>query len=223
MQGDEVLYNGNIDRTKRKVHVALACVSIIFGVGLYFLFRYIIFGGNAVKVYPGGLMSKGFVPDFVFAVAASIALIYACLNLTVGRIIINRFSIDDSGAGFKKPSYVPAVVTLLVAFTFLYVAHYGSVAFTDSRIIIPEPSGYSSEYDNLTVYKAEYFVDEIGQFRNDSDSVCYVLYNGKEFYDMPIMNLGESQEKKIADLFSEHNVKIVNVATTDKIPDYRNK
>lgn len=86
------MYNGNIDRTKRKVHIALACVSIIFGVGLYFLFRYIIFGGNAVKVYPDGLMSRGPVPDFVFAVAASIALIYACLNLTVGRIIINRFS-----------------------------------------------------------------------------------------------------------------------------------
>lgn len=221
MQGDEVLYNGNIDRTKRKVHIALACVSIILGIGLYFLFRYIIFGGNAVKVYPDGLMSRGSVPDFVFAVAASIALIYACLNLTVGRIIINRFSIDDSGAG--KPSYVPAVVTLLVAFTLSYAAHYGSVAFTDSRIIIPEPSGYSVRYDDLTVYKAEYFVDEIGQLRNDSDSVCYVLYNGKEFYDMPIMNLGESQEKKIADLFSEHNVKIVNVATTDKIPDYRNK
>lgn len=221
MQGDEVLYNGNIDRTKRKVHIALACVSIILGIGLYFLFRYIIFGGNAVKVYPDGLMSRGPVPDFVFAVAASIALIYACLNLTVGRIIINRFGIDDSGAG--KPSYVSAVVTLLVAFTFSYAAHYGSVAFTDSRIIIPEPSGYSSGYDDLTVYKAEYFVDEIGQLRNDSDSVCYVLYNGKEFYDMPIMNLGESQEKKIADLFSEHNVKIVNVATTDKIPDYRNK
>lgn len=215
------MYNGNIDRTKRKVHIALACVSIIFGVGLYFLFRYIIFGGNAVKVYPDGLMSRGPVPDFVFAVAASIALIYACLNLTVGRIIINRFSIDGSGAG--KPSYVSAVVTLLVAFTLSYAAHYGSVAFTDSRIIIPEPSGYSSGYDDLTVYKAEYFVDEIGQLRNDSDSVCYVLYNGKEFYDMPIMNLGESQEKKIADLFSEHNVKIVNVATTDKIPDYRNK
>lgn len=215
------MYNGNIDRTKRKVHIALACVSIILGVGLYFLFRYIIFGGNAVKVYPDGLMSRGPVPDFVFAVAASIALIYACLNLTVGRIIINRFSINDSGAG--KPSYAPAVVTLLVAFTLSYAAHYGSVAFTDSRIIIPEPSGYSSGYDDLTVYKAEYFVDEIGQLRNDSDSVCYVLYNGKEFYDMPIMNLGESQEKKIADLFSEHNVKIVNVATTDKIPDYRNK
>lgn len=215
------MYNGNIDRTKRKVHIALACVSIIFGVGLYFLFRYIIFGGNAVKVYPDGLTSRGPVPDFVFAVAASIALIYACLNLTVGRIIINRFSIDDSGAG--KPSYVSAVVTLLVAFTLSYAAHYGSVAFTDSRIIIPEPSGYSVRYDDLTVYKAEYFVDEIGQLRNDSDSVCYVLYNGKEFYDMPIMNLDESQEKKIADLFSEHNVKIVNVATTDKIPDYRNK
>lgn len=221
MQGDEILYNGNINRTKRKVHIALACISIILGVGLYFLFRYIIFGGNAVKVYPDGLTSRGPVPDFVFAVAASIALIYACLNLTVGRIIINRFSINDSGAG--KPSYVSAVVTLLVAFTFSYAAHYGSVAFTDSRIIIPEPSGYSSGYDDLTVYKAEYFVDEIGQLRNDSDSVCYVLYNGKEFYDMPIMNLGESQEKKIADLFSEHNVKIVNVATTDKIPDYRNK
>lgn len=217
------MYNGNIDRTKRKVHIALACVSIILGVGLYFLFRYIIFGGNAVKVYPDGLMSRGPVPDFVFAVAASIAFIYACLNLTVGRIIINRFSSDDSGAGFKKPSYVPAVVALLVAFTFSYAAHYGSVAFTDSRLIIPEPSGYSSGYDNLTVYKAEYFVDEIGQLRNDSDSVCYVLYNGKEFYDMPIMNLGESQEKKIADLFSKHNVKIVNVDTTDKIPDYRNK
>lgn len=215
------MYNGNIDRTKRKVHIALACVSIILGVGIYFLFRYIIFGGNAVKVYPGGLMSRGPVPDFVFAVAASIALIYVCLNLTVGRIIINRFSIDDSGAG--KPSYVSAVVTLLVAFTLSYAAHYGSVAFTDSRIIIPEPSGYSSEYDDLTVYKAEYFVDEIGQLRNDSDSVCYVLYNGKEFYDMPIMNLGESQEKKIADLFSEYNVKIVNVATTDKIPDYRSE
>lgn len=215
------MYNGNIDRTKRKVHIALACVSIILGVGLYFLFRYIIFGGNAVKVYPGGLTSRGPVPDFVFAVAVSIALIYACLNLTVGRIIINRFSINDSGAG--KPSYVSAVVTLLVAFTFSYAAHYGSVAFTDSRLIIPEPSGYSSGYDDLTVYKAEYFVDEIGQLHNDSDSVCYVLYNGKEFYDMPIMNLGESQEKKIADLFSEHNVKIVNVATTDKIPDYRNK
>lgn len=213
--------NGNIDRTKRKVHIALACVSIILGIGLYFLFRYIIFGGNAVKVYPDGLTSRGPVPDFVFAVAASIALIYACLNLTVGRIIINRFGIDDSGAG--KPSYVSAVVTLLVAFTFSYAAHYGSVAFTDSRIIIPEPSGYSVRYDDLTVYKAEYFVDEIGQLRNDSDSVCYVLYNGKEFYDMPIMNLGESQEKKIADLFSEHNVKIVNVATTDKIPDYRSK
>lgn len=212
--------DGNIDRTKRKVHIALACVSIILGVGLYFSFRYIIFGGNAVKVYPGGLMSRGPVPDFVFAVAASIALIYVCLNLTVGRIIINRFGIDDLGAG--KPSYVPAVATLLVAFTLSYVAHYGSVAFTDSRLIIPEPSGYSSGYDDLTVYKAEYFVDEIGQLRNDSDSVCYVLYNGKEFYDMPIMNLGESQEKKIADLFSEHNVKIVNVATTDKIPDYRN-
>ena len=221
MQGDEVLYNGNIERVKRKVHIALACVSIILGVGIYFLFRYIIFGGNAVKVYPNGLTSRGPVPDFVFAVAASIALIYACLNLTVGRIIINRFSVGDSGAG--KPSYVPAVITLLVAFTFSYAAHYGSVAFTDSRLIIPEPSGYSSEYDDLTVYKAEYFVDEIGQLRNDSDSVCYVLYNGKEFYDMPIMNLGESQEKKIADLFSEHNVKIVNVATTDKIPDYRNK
>lgn len=221
MQGDEVLYNGNIDRTKRKVHIALACVSIIFGVGLYFSFRYIIFGGNAVKVYPDGLMSRGPVPNFVFAVAASIALIYACLNLTVGRIIINRFSIDGSGAG--KPSYVPAVITLLVAFIFSYAAHYGSVAFTDSRIIIPEPSGYSVRYDDLTVYKAEYFVDEIGQLRNDSDSVCYVLYNGKEFYDMPIMNLGESQEKKIADLFSKHNVKIVNVDTTDKIPDYRNK
>lgn len=215
------MYNGNIDRTKRKVHIALACVSIILGIGLYFLFRYIIFGGNAVKVYPDGLMSSGPVPDFVFAVAVSIALIYACLNLTVGRIIINRFSIDGSGAG--KPSYVPAVITLLVAFIFSYAAHYGSVAFTDSRIIIPEPSGYSSGYDDLTVYKAEYFVDEIGQLRNDSDSVCYVLYNGKEFYDMPIMNLDESQEKKIADLFSKHNVKIVNVATTDKIPDYRNK
>lgn len=215
------MYNGKIERIKRKVNISLVCVSIILGVGIYFLFRYIIFGGNAVKVYPGGLTSRGPVPDFVFAVAASIALIYACLNLTVGRIIINRFSIDDSGAG--KPSYVSAVVTLLVAFTFSYAAHYGSVAFTDSRIIIPEPSGYSSGYDDLTVYKAEYFVDEIGQLRNDSDSVCYVLYNGKEFYDMPIMNLGESQEKKIADLFSEHNVKIVNVATTDKIPDYRNK
>lgn len=215
------MYNGKIERVKRKVHIALACVSIILGVGLYFLFRYIIFGGNAVKVYPGGLTSRGPVPDFVFAVAAAIALIYVCLNLTVGRIIINRFSIDDSGAG--KPSYVSAVVTLLVAFTFSYAAHYGSVAFTDSRIIIPEPSGYSSGYDDLTVYKAEYFVDEIGQLRNDSDSVCYVLYNGKEFYDMPIMNLGESQEKKIADLFSKHNVKIVNVDTTDKIPDYRNK
>ena len=215
------MYNGNIDRTKRKVHIALACLSIILGIRIYFVFRYIIFGGNAVKVYPDGLMSRGPVPDFVFAVAASIALIYTCLNLTVGRIIINRFSIDDSGAG--KPSYVSAVVTLFVAFTLSYAAHYGSVAFTDSRIIIPEPSGYSSGYDDLTVYKAEYFVDEIGQLRNDSDSVCYVLYNGKEFYDMPIMNLGESQEKKIADLFSEHNVKIVNVATTDKIPDYRNK
>lgn len=215
------MHNGKIERVKRKVHITLACVSIILGVGLYFLFRYIIFGGNAVKVYPNGLASRGPVPDFVFAVAVSIALIYACLNLTVGRIIINRFSVGDSGAG--KPSYVSAVVTLLVAFTFSYAAHYGSVAFTDSRIIIPEPSGYSSEYDDLTVYKVEYFVDEIGQLRNDSDSVCYVLYNGKEFYDMPIMNLGESQEKKIADLFSEHNVKIVNVATTDKIPDYRNK
>lgn len=215
--------NGEIERIKRKVNISLVCISIILGVGLYFLFRYIIFGGNAVKVYPDGLMSRGPVPDFVFAVAVSISLIYACLNLTVGRIIINRFSVDDSGAGFKKPSYVPAVVTLLVAFTFSYAAHYGSVAFTDSRLIIPEPSGYNSEYDNLTVYKAEYFVDEIGQLRNDSDSVCYVLYNGKEFYDMPIMNLGESQEKKIADLFSEHNVKIVNVATTDKIPDYRSK
>ena len=215
------MHNGKIEKIKRKVNISLVCISIILGVALYFLFRYIIFGGNAVKVYPDGLMSRGPVPDFVFAVAVSISLIYACLNLTVGRIIINRFSIDDSGAG--KPSYVSAVVTLLVAFTFSYAAHYGSVAFTDSRIIIPEPSGYSSEYDDLTVYKAEYFVDEIGQLRNDSDSVCYVLYNGKEFYDMPIMNLGESQEKKIADLFSEHNVKIVNVATTDKIPDYRSK
>lgn len=217
------MHNGKIERIKRKVNISLVCISIILGVGLYFLFRYIIFGGNAVKVYPDGLMSRGPVPDFVFAVAVSISLIYACLNLTVGRIIINRFSIDDSGAGFKKPSYVPAVVILLVAVIFSYAAHYGSVAFMDSRLIIPEPRGYSSEYDNLTVYKAEYFVDEIGQLRNDSDSVCYVLHNGKEFYDMPIMNLGESQEKKIADLFSEHNVKIVNVATTDKIPDYRSK
>lgn len=214
---------GKIERIKRKVNISLVCVSIILGVGLYFLFRYIIFGGNAVKVYPDGLMSRGPVPDFVFAVVVSISLIYACLNLTVGRIIINRFSIDDSGAGLKKPSYVPAVVALLIAFTFSYAAHYGSVAFTDSRIIIPEPNGYNSEYDDLTVYKAEYFVDEIGQLRNDSDSVCYVLHNGKEFYDMPIMNLGESQEKKIADLFSEHNVKIVNVVTTDKIPDYGSK
>lgn len=214
---------GKIERIKRKVNISLVCVSIILGVGLYFLFRYIIFSGNAVKVYPDGLMSRGPVPDFVFAVVVSISLIYACLNLTVGRIIINRFSIDDSGAGLKKPSYVPAVVALLIAFTFSYAAHYGSVAFTDSRIIIPEPNGYNSEYDDLTVYKAEYFVDEIGQLRNDSDSVCYVLHNGKEFYDMPIMNLGESQEKKIADLFSEHNVKIVNVATTDKIPDYGSK
>lgn len=217
------MMRGKIERIKRKVNISLVCVSIILGVGLYFLFRYIIFGGNAVKVYPDGLMSRGPVPDFVFAVVVSISLIYACLNLTVGRIIINRFSIDDSGAGLKKPSYVPAVVALLIAFTFSYAAHYGSVAFTDSRIIIPEPNGYNSEYDDLTVYKAEYFVDEIGQLRNDSDSVCYVLHNGKEFYDMPIMNLGESQEKKIADLFSEHNVKIVNVATTDKIPDYGSK
>ena len=112
------MYNGKIERIERNVNISLVCISIILGVGLYFLFRYIIFGGNAVKVYPDGLMSRGPVPDFVFAIAVSIALIYACLNLTVGRIIINRFSIDDSGAGFKKPSYVPAVVTLFVAFTF---------------------------------------------------------------------------------------------------------
>lgn len=212
----------NIESVKRKVHIALVLVSIILGVGLYFLFRYILFGGNAVKVYPVGLMSKGLVPDFICAVAVSIALIYACLSLTVGRIIINRFSINDSGAGFKKPSYMLAVLALFVALAWSYAAHYSAVAFTDSRLIIPEPSGYSARYEDLTVYKAEYFVDEIGQLRNDSDSVCYVLYNGREFYDMPIMNLGESEEKKIADLFSEHNVKIVNVGTTDKIPDYNN-
>lgn len=106
---------GNIESVKRKVHIALVFVSVVLGVGLYFLFRYILFGGNAVKVYPGGLMSKGLVPNFVYAVAVSIALIYACLSLTVGRIIINRLSVNNSGAGSKKPSYMLAVLALFVA------------------------------------------------------------------------------------------------------------
>lgn len=71
------MYNGKVERVKRKVNISLVCISIILGIGLYFLFRYIVFGGNAVKVYPDGLMSRGPVPDFVFAVAVSIALIYA--------------------------------------------------------------------------------------------------------------------------------------------------
>ena len=42
------------------------CISAVLGIAGYFIFKYVLLGANACKIYPLGINRHSIIPDFIF-------------------------------------------------------------------------------------------------------------------------------------------------------------
>lgn len=196
------------NKSEKTVGYAVAiCISAILGVAGYFIFKYVLLGANACKIYPLGINRHSIIPDFIFFIFIAIIFLSGAL--------ICAFCKPDCKV-FKK---VLIVIICLAGFAaFEVLANTGCIAFNDTGMVAV--NSFNEKYEDITVYKIKYATDgvEVIDYRDQTN--CVIDY-GKGFYEVPIMTNGTYEQKQIDAQIKKHNVKVVTVESPSDIPNYK--
>ena len=183
------------------------CRSAVLGVAGYFIFKYVLLGANACKIYPLGINRHSIIPDFIF-------FIFIATVFLSGALI----------CAFCKPDCKPIKRTLIVIIclagfaAFEVLANTDCIAFNDTGMVAV--NSFNEKYEDITVYKIKYATDgvEVIDYRDQTN--CVIDY-GKRFYEVPIMTNGTYEQKQFDAQIKKHNVKVVTVESPSDIPNYK--
>lgn len=196
------------NKSEKTVGYAVAiCISAVLGVAGYFIFKYVLLGANACKIYPLGINRHSIIPDFIFFIFIAIIFLSGAL--------ICAFCKPDCKV-FKK---VLIVIICLAGFAaFEVLANTGCIAFNDTGMVAV--NSFNEKYEDITVYKIKYATDgvEVIDYRDQTN--CVIDY-GKGFYEVPIMTNGTYEQKQFDAQLKKHNVKSVTVESPNDIPNYK--
>lgn len=196
------------NKSEKTVGYAVAiCISAVLGIAGYFIFKYVLLGANACKIYPLGINRHSIIPDFIFFIFIAIVFLSGAL--------ICMFCKPDCKV-FKK---VLIVIICLAGFAaFEVLANTGCIAFNDTGMVAV--NSFNEKYDDITVYKIKYATDgvEVIDYRDQTN--CVIDY-GKGFYEVPIMTNGTYEQKQFDAQIKKHNVKVVTVESPSDIPNYK--
>lgn len=196
------------NKSEKTVGYAVAiCISAVLGIIGYFIFKYVLLGANACKIYPLGISRHSIIPDFIF-------FIFIAIIFLSGALI----------CAFCKPDCKPIkriliVIICLAGFAaFEVLANTGCIAFNDTGMVAV--NSFNEKYDDITVYKIKYATDgvEVIDYRDQTN--CVIDY-GKGFYEVPIMTNGTYEQKQFDAQLKKHNVKSVTVESPSDIPNYK--
>lgn len=196
------------NKSEKTVGYAVAiCISAVLGIAGYFIFKYVLLGANACKIYPLGINRHSIIPDFIF-------FIFIAIVFLSGALI----------CAFCKPDCKPIKRTLIVIIclagfaAFEVLANTGCIAFNDTGMVAV--NSFNEKYENITVYKIKYATDgvEVIDYRDQTN--CVIDY-GKGFYEVPIMTNGTYEQKQFDAQLKKHNVKLVTVESPSDIPNYK--
>lgn len=196
------------NKSEKIVGYAVAiCISAVLGVAGYFIFKYVLLGANACKIYPLGINRHSIIPDFIFFIFIAIIFLSGALICV-----------------FCKPDCKPIKRTLIVIIclagfaAFEVLANTGCIAFNDTGMVTV--NSFNEKYDDITVYKIKYATDgvEVIDYRDQTN--CVIDY-GKGFYEVPIMTNGTYEQKQFDTQLKKHNVKVVTVESPSDIPNYK--
>ncbi len=196
------------NKSEKTVGYAVAiCISAVLGIAGYFIFKYVLLGANACKIYPLGINRHSIIPDFIFFIFIAIIFLSGAL--------ICAFCKPDCKV-FKK---VLIVIICLAGFAaFEVLANTGCIAFNDTGMVAV--NSFNEKYEDITVYKIKYATDgvEVIDYRDQTN--CVIDY-GKGFYEVPIMTNGTYEQKQFDAQIKKHNVKVVTVESPSDIPNYK--
>lgn len=196
------------NKSEKTVGYAVAIyISAVLGVAGYFIFKYVLLGANACKIYPLGINRHSIIPDFIFFIFIAIIFLSGAL--------ICAFCKPDCKV-FKK---VLIVIICLAGFAaFEVLANTGCIAFNDTGMVAV--NSFNEKYEDITVYKIKYATDgvEVIDYRDQTN--CVIDY-GKGFYEVPIMTNGTYEQKQFDAQIKKHNVKVVTVESPSDIPNYK--
>lgn len=196
------------NKSEKTLGYAVAiCISAVLGIAGYFIFKYVLLGANACKIYPLGISRHGIIPDFIFFIFIAIIFLSGAL--------ICAFCKPDCKA-FKK---ILIVIICLAGFAaFEVLANTGCIAFNDTGMVAV--NSFNEKYEDITVYKIKYATDgvEVIDYRDQTN--CVIDY-GKGFYEVPIMTNGTYEQKQFDAQLKKHNVKSVTVESPSDIPNYK--
>lgn len=196
------------NKSEKTVGYAVAiCISAVLGIAGYFIFKYVLLGANACKIYPLGINRHSIIPDFIF-------FIFIAIVFLSGALI----------CAFCKPDCKPIkriliVIICLAGFAaFEVLANTGCIAFNDTGMVAV--NSFNEKYDDITVYKIKYATDgvEVIDYRDQTN--CVIDY-GKGFYEVPVMTNGAYEQKQFDAQLKKHNVKVVTVESPSDIPNYK--
>lgn len=196
------------NKSEKTVGYAVAiCISAVLGIAGYFIFKYVLLGANACKIYPLGINRHSIIPDFIF-------FIFIAIIFLSGALI----------CAFCKPDCKPIKRTLIVIIclagfaAFEVLANTGCIAFNDTGMVVV--NSFNEKYEDITVYKIKYATDgvEVIDYRDQTN--CVIDY-GKGFYEVPIMTNGTYEQKQFDAQLKKHNVKAVTVESPSDIPNYK--
>lgn len=183
-------------------------ISAVLGVAGYFIFKYVLLGANACKIYPLGINRHGIIPDFIFFIF--IAIVFSSVAL------IFAFFKSDC----KPIKRILIVIICLVGFSaFEVFANTGCIAFNDTGMVAV--NSFNEKYEDITVYKIKYATDGVGGVIDYRDQTICVVDYGKGFYEVPIMTNGTYEQNQFDAQLKKHNVKVVTVESLNDIPIYK--
>lgn len=183
-------------------------ISVVLGVAGYFIFKYVLLGANACKIYPLGINRHGIIPDFIFLIF--IAIVFLSIAL------IFAFFKSDC----KPIKRILIVIICLAGFvTFETWANTDCIAFNDTGMV--EVNSFNEKYEDITVYKIKYATDGVGEVIDYRDQTICVIDYGKGFYEVLIMTNGTYEQKQFDAQIKKHNVKVVTVEELNDIPNYK--
>ena len=158
---DKKGFNGN----RVKVYIPLFIASMILSLIIYFVFRQMIFGNNAVLVHPRGLVaSKGIIPDFILFIVIGTMLLFLAMTRIVGRPIVLKLCNNsekeiagevfgnNSGAKVVLKNIGVSLIAIIFSLYFLIYANSDCIGFNDSSVSVAFPYGvniFSDELNNL--------------------------------------------------------------------------
>ena len=189
-------------------YTAALGISAVFGIIGYFIFKYVLLGANACKIYPLGINRHGIIPDFIF-------FIFIAIIFLSGALI----------CAFCKPDCKPIKRTLIVIIciagfaAFEVLANTDCITFNDTGMVAV--NSFNEKYEDITVYKIKYASDGVGGIIDYRDQTNCVIDYGKGFYEVPIMTNGTYEQKQFDAQIKKHNVKVVTVESSGDIPNYK--